>query len=71
MITRYWGVDFCDKVGDHYEPDEKQDEGEAGVSHDAKSPKDGTETRRSLRRLTLTLTSHSPRFGELFLGAEK
>ena len=34
MITRYWGADFCDKVGDHYEPDEKQDEGEAGVSHE-------------------------------------
>lgn len=64
MVTRDWGVDFGNEVDDHCEPDEKQDHGEAGISHDAKSPKDDTDIR-------FALTSSSPGFGELFHGAEE
>ena len=64
MGSRDWGDYFGNEVEDRYEPDEKQDHSEADISHDATSPKDGTDIR-------LVLTSDSPRFGELFLGAEK
>lgn len=64
MVIRDWGDDFGNEVYDHYEPDEKQDHCEAGISHDAKSPKNDTDIRSAL-------TSDSPRFGELFLGAEE
>ena len=64
MVTRDRGDDFANEVDDQYEPDEKQDHSEAGISHDAISPKDGSDVR-------LALTSSTPRFGELFLGAEK
>jgi len=64
MVTRDWGDDFSNEVDDQYEPDEKQDHSEADISDDATSPKDGTD-------ISLALTSDSPRFGELFYGAEK
>ena len=64
MDTRDWGDYFGNEIEDRYEPDEKQDHSEAGVTHDATSPEDGTDIR-------LRLTSDFPRFDELFLGAEK
>ena len=64
MVTRDWRDDFGNEVEDQYEPGEKQDHSEAGISHDVKSPKDGTDIR-------LAPTSSSPRFSELFLDAKK
>lgn len=59
MITRDWEEYFGYEVEDQYEPDEKQDYSEAGISDDATS---GTDIR---------LGFSSPRLGELFLSAKK